>query len=288
MIFWINIPMGLAALAITTFLLRRLPRHERPHRLDIVGAVLIVLASVSFMLALNLGGVRYPWTSPPLIALFAVAVVWALVRRASRHCARAVDPGFDSGQPDRALLDRGQRLRLGRDHRHEHHSADLSAGRDGPLGHAGGLGLVIFMVALNTSAGFAGQVLGRVRRYKLLPMFGLLLAIGGVATLALWGGDRMTPLLFELLLLLIGIGFGPLPSFTAVTSQNVVARHQLGISVGTMELRAQSLRHDADRGVRRDHPGRCAQASSVTAGAFGYVFWVAAASLTVALVAQCC
>ena len=28
-IFWINIPMGLAALAITTSLLRRLPRHER-------------------------------------------------------------------------------------------------------------------------------------------------------------------------------------------------------------------------------------------------------------------
>src|SRR5262249_33516839 len=30
-IFWINIPMGLAALAITTSLLRRLPRYERPH-----------------------------------------------------------------------------------------------------------------------------------------------------------------------------------------------------------------------------------------------------------------
>ena len=72
-IFWINIPMGLAALAITTFLLRRLPRHERPHRLAFVGAILIVLASVSFMLALNLGGVRYAWTSPPLIALFAVS-----------------------------------------------------------------------------------------------------------------------------------------------------------------------------------------------------------------------
>ena len=46
----------------------------------------------------------------------------------------------------------------------------------------------------------------------------------------------MTPLLFELLLLLIGIGFGPLPSLTAVTSQNVVARHQLGIAVGTMNF----------------------------------------------------
>src|SRR5437660_9304020 len=52
-IFWINIPMGLAALAITASLPRRLPRHERPHLLDIVGAALIGMASVSFMLALN-------------------------------------------------------------------------------------------------------------------------------------------------------------------------------------------------------------------------------------------
>src|SRR5437588_2406832 len=68
-IFWLNVPMGLAALAITTSLLRRLPRYEQPHRLDIVGAMLIVAASVSFMLALNLGGVRLPWGSPPMLAL---------------------------------------------------------------------------------------------------------------------------------------------------------------------------------------------------------------------------
>src|SRR5712671_7657192 len=74
-IFWINIPMGLAALAIATSLLRRLPRYERPHRLDVIGAILIVLASVSFMLALNVAGVRYAWTSPPILALLAVALV---------------------------------------------------------------------------------------------------------------------------------------------------------------------------------------------------------------------
>src|SRR6476646_2711447 len=50
-IFWINIPLGLLAAAITATLLTRLPRHERPHRLDVIGAALIVLASISFMLA---------------------------------------------------------------------------------------------------------------------------------------------------------------------------------------------------------------------------------------------
>src|SRR5712671_597723 len=84
-IFWINIPMGLAALAITTIVLRRLPRYERPHRLDISGAVLIVMASVSFMLGLNLGGKDFSWLSPPILLLFATALavgalfIWRLL-----------------------------------------------------------------------------------------------------------------------------------------------------------------------------------------------------------------
>ena len=68
-----NIPLGLIAIALTLTLLRRLPRHERPHRLDFLGAALIMTASVAFMLALSMGGVRYPWTSPPILACSRVA-----------------------------------------------------------------------------------------------------------------------------------------------------------------------------------------------------------------------
>src|SRR3954465_3998129 len=74
-IFLINLAMGLIALALTSRLLRRLPRHERPHRLDVLGAGLIMAASVAFMLALNLGGGRYAWDSPVIVALAAAAVV---------------------------------------------------------------------------------------------------------------------------------------------------------------------------------------------------------------------
>src|SRR6202012_3203646 len=45
------------------------------HQLDFIGAVLIMAASSSFMLALNLGGVRYPWLSAPVLALLACALV---------------------------------------------------------------------------------------------------------------------------------------------------------------------------------------------------------------------
>src|SRR6476620_2858890 len=74
-IFWMNIPLGLGCAVVTQTVLRRLPRHERPHQLDVIGAVLIVTASVAFMLGLNLGGKTYPWPSAPIMLLFAIALV---------------------------------------------------------------------------------------------------------------------------------------------------------------------------------------------------------------------
>src|SRR4029077_1785832 len=51
LIFWINVPMGLVALVITDRAVRRLPRYERPHKLDLAGAGLMVAAALVLMLA---------------------------------------------------------------------------------------------------------------------------------------------------------------------------------------------------------------------------------------------
>src|SRR5690348_13714268 len=75
MIFLWNFPLCALAIAIALTVLRRLPRRERQHRLDIIGAVLVIAASSSFMLALNLGGIRYPWLSLPITGLFVCAVL---------------------------------------------------------------------------------------------------------------------------------------------------------------------------------------------------------------------
>ena len=60
MIFWINLPMGLLALWMTDRALKKLPRHDRPHKLDVPGALLMVLAALALMLAMTWGGTRYP------------------------------------------------------------------------------------------------------------------------------------------------------------------------------------------------------------------------------------
>jgi hypothetical protein len=75
MIFLWNFPLCAVAIAIALTVLRRLPRREQLHRLDVTGAVLVIAASSSFMLALNLGGIRFPWLSLPIAALLVCAVV---------------------------------------------------------------------------------------------------------------------------------------------------------------------------------------------------------------------
>src|SRR6478736_4893078 len=49
-IFWLNLPLCAAAYLLTHNVLQRLPRHDRPHKLDILGAVLMVGAAVALML----------------------------------------------------------------------------------------------------------------------------------------------------------------------------------------------------------------------------------------------
>jgi EmrB/QacA subfamily drug resistance transporter len=235
-IFWLNIPLGLAALIVTSTVLRRLPRHERPHRLDLIGAALIVAASLSFMLALNLAGTGHGWTSLPILALFAVALGMAvlfvlrlitapeplipisiLLNPVVRNASVANAFGWGSIVGLNIFLPTYLQTIVG-----------LSP-------TDAGLSLMVIMVALNISAGLAGHVLGRATHYKTLPILALLVAIAAVLTLA-WQADRLNLWSFELLLTLIGAGFGPLPALTQVVVQNSVGRHQLGISVATMNF----------------------------------------------------
>src|SRR5262249_24070390 len=179
----------------------------------------VVAASVAFMLALNLGGVRYAWTSLPILALFAAALtVGALF---VLRLATAPEPLIPLSVLQNPIVrcaiaanafGWGAMIGL---------NVFLPMYLQGVLGFSpteAGLDLVAFMVAMNACAGAAGQVLGRVRPYKLLPMLGLIVSIGAIMSLA-WRAGSMSPFAFELAVIVIGAGFGPLPSVTAVAIQ---------------------------------------------------------------------
>jgi EmrB/QacA subfamily drug resistance transporter len=76
-IFWINIPVGLIAIALTQrFVLES--RAERPRQLDPPGQ-LAVIALLGCLTAGIIEGPRSGWGSAPIVALFAVAVLSAIV-----------------------------------------------------------------------------------------------------------------------------------------------------------------------------------------------------------------
>jgi EmrB/QacA subfamily drug resistance transporter len=292
-IFWINIPMGLAALAMTGSLLRRLPRHERPHRLDFVGAVLIVIASVAFMLALNLAGVRYPWLSLPILALLAAAAIMgALFVLRLRTAPEPLIPISILHDPIVRWAIVGNACGWGAIIGLNVLLPIYLQGVMGLSPTQAGLSLVMFLVAMNTSAGLAGQVLGRVRHYKRLPIALLSIAIAAVTVLG-WYVDRVTPVAFELLVILIGAGFGPVPSLTAVAMQNVVSRHQFGISIGAMNF-SRNLYATMLIAVfgaivlasaQTGGTMRAAAAAQTAAQGFASVFFIAGASFAIALIA---
>jgi MFS family permease len=95
------------------------------------------------------------------------------------------------------------------------------------------------MVALNASAGLSSQLIGRVKHYKLVPSICLVISIAAVVVLSL-SVSHMTPLKFEIILFVIGIGFGPTPPLSQVALQNTVPSHDLGAAIGTMNF-ARSL-----------------------------------------------
>src|SRR5258708_7473749 len=79
LIFWINLPLGALALWMTDRALKKLPRHDRPHRIDVLGALVMMLAALALMLAMSWGGTRYPWASAPIVSLLLGSVVlWLL------------------------------------------------------------------------------------------------------------------------------------------------------------------------------------------------------------------
>ena len=90
MIFWINLPLTAVALAILLPRMRRLPVHHRRRKVDWFGGALLMAAAIDILLVLTWGGLRYPWSSPIIIAMCGAAV--AMLAVFVWHAERTAEP----------------------------------------------------------------------------------------------------------------------------------------------------------------------------------------------------
>jgi EmrB/QacA subfamily drug resistance transporter len=74
-IFWINAPLGIAALFLCHRSLKLLkPRHAEP-KIDYLGAALLTALTTACLLVLSWGGAEYPWTSAPILGIAGLSVL---------------------------------------------------------------------------------------------------------------------------------------------------------------------------------------------------------------------
>ncbi len=233
LIFWINLPIAAAALAMIHHALRRLPDVRRPQRLDLLGAALIVGGTVALMLALTWGGARMAWGSPTILSLLGAAVVF--IGAFGWHIARVEDaliPLAILRNPVVAVTTSAMFFVMGGwlamsvyvpiwlQQVHGFGAADA------------GFGLIALTLGTVFGANFAGRAMMRVTGYKRMALIGSGLAVVSMIGLALGSADL--PLwAAEVLLALVGLGSGVLFPISTVAVQNAVERRDLGVATAT-------------------------------------------------------
>lgn len=232
-IFWINLPLGLIAFAIAFQSLKKLPRFERPHRLDLLGAVLLVTATVALLLALSWGGIRFPWMSLPILGLFAGSLVlWVLFAMRMRL---APEPLIPSGVLHNPVVRMGVLAACFGMGTYIGLTIYLPVYFEtvrGLSASLSGLALIPLMAGTVVGATLSGRTMARVKHYKRLPTVGLLVAMAATGLLVLYG-EVLSVTMVEVLLGIISIGLGTLLPVTMVTVQNAVAPHEMGTATGT-------------------------------------------------------
>jgi EmrB/QacA subfamily drug resistance transporter len=227
-VFWINLPIGIAALAVAQFALKRLVVKRLRHKIDYLGAILIVAGVGCVLLVTTMGGNEVPWDSPLIEALGGAAVLlFLLCVLQERHASEPI-------LPPRLFANRifvvSNSLNL-----------MVSAAMIGSLvfmplflqlvyrlsASDSGLMLIPLSAATTVGAVSAGRLVAATGRYKIFPMIGLVTNLTGMLLLSTVTAE--TPLaLTGFYMALTGIGLGSVMPVMLVAIQNAIEPRDLG------------------------------------------------------------
>lgn len=232
-IFYVNVPVGIPALAMIVFGFHR-PHHKVTHHIDYSAVVLLTTATVALLLVLSWGGVQYAWSSPLIIGLaMAAALLTVLLIRTER---RSEEPVLSP-------------------HIFHNRTVVVASGVMG-LAFMGIFGAFVFMplffqlvlgmtpakagLLLAPMTGgmimtsfLGGRIVSRTGRYKTLTVAGLggaaLSFIAVMITAAVGGGIGV----IETALIVLGCGFGMVMPNLVVSIQNAVGPREQGAATAT-------------------------------------------------------
>ncbi|MBS1845651.1 MAG: MFS transporter [Actinobacteria bacterium] len=232
-VFYVNLPLGLAALTGLRLRFPAVPGERPAARFDYAGALLLASATCTLMLICIWGGSKFAWGSAEIVGLGAalLAGTGALVWRERR----AADPAVPLDLlrvPTVALASAAFFLITASLFAVTVFAPVFLQAATGATPTRAGLLLVAMMIGVTASTNFAGRRISRGGRYRRYPLAGLTLMAAGLAGMAALVGAR-SQLATVLCLGVFGLGFGMVGQILTVIVQNGVDRSRLGTAMAT-------------------------------------------------------
>lgn len=213
-VFYVNLPVGIAAMLVLIFLMPTLRGNTQKVSIDYIGAALLVLGTVPLLLGFTWAGVQYAWNSPQIIGIFAGSVVvlagfvfyeaW-LERRGGQPI---IEPSlfknriFTVSAIVTAIFGMGLFGSI----------FFIPLFVQGVVGtSATNSGLILTPLMLTSIVGsvVSGQLVSRLGKYKWLAVVGMVISVAGTVLLVgLSVTSNNTDVLIAMLVLGLGMGFG--------------------------------------------------------------------------------
>jgi EmrB/QacA subfamily drug resistance transporter len=228
-IFYINVPIGLIALAVVA---SQVPGHlsRVHHTIDYLGTLVLSAAATSLILLTSLGGTTYPWKSAPIyiLGVAGVALIGLFVL-VERRAAEPILPlhlfrlrtfwvtsvvGFIVGFAMFGAI--------------TYLPAFFQVVR-GISPTVSGVYLLPLMLGLLTVSITSGQIISRTGKYRFFPIAGSAVMTLGLFLLHLMGVDSAT-WQDSLYMLILGMGIGGVMQVLVIIVQNGVPHSELGVA----------------------------------------------------------
>jgi EmrB/QacA subfamily drug resistance transporter len=232
-IFYINVPIGLAALVVVNRVLH-IPHERRDHRIDWQGAVALIIGLVPLLIVAEQGR-EWGWSSTRSLVCYGLGVIGiVLFYLAERMCKD------DALIPLR--LFRGRTFTVA-----SLSSVIVGMGMFGAIlvlplylqivkGYSPtGAGLATLPLVLGIMAGsvISGQTISRTGRYKIFPIIGTGLMVVGLFLFSMVGAD--TPLWKTALIMpIVGLGLGGNMQPIILAIQNAVSPREIGVATSSV------------------------------------------------------